>query len=149
MSTFTLAIYCLITSNLPWFMHQTFQVLMWYCSLQHPTLLLSPVKSTTGCCFCFGIVNKLRNTLLLFNCVQIFTTLWTAAPQVPLSFNVSQNLLRFLSTESVMLLNHFLEEEMANHSSILAERTPWTEIHTSSLKYEECKTKCMSSSVLN
>ena len=25
-----------------------------YCSLQHWTLLPSPVPSTTGCCFCFG-----------------------------------------------------------------------------------------------
>ena len=34
--------------NLPWFMELTFQVLMQYCSLQHQTLLLSPVTSTTG-----------------------------------------------------------------------------------------------------
>jgi len=56
MSTFTLAISCLITSNLPWFMDLTFQVPMQYCSLQHRTLLLSPVTSTTGYCFCFGSV---------------------------------------------------------------------------------------------
>ena len=54
MSAFTLAISCLTTSNLPWFMDLTFQVPMQYCSLQHRTLLLSPVTSTTGCCFCFG-----------------------------------------------------------------------------------------------
>ena len=29
---------------------------MEYCSLQHRTLLLSPVTSTTGCCFCFGSI---------------------------------------------------------------------------------------------
>ena len=29
---------------------------MQYCSLQHQTLLLSPVPSTTGCCFCFGSI---------------------------------------------------------------------------------------------
>ena len=29
---------------------------MQYCSLQHQTLLLSPVISTTGCCFCFGSI---------------------------------------------------------------------------------------------
>ena len=29
---------------------------MQYCSLQHRTLLLSPVPSTTGCCFCFGSI---------------------------------------------------------------------------------------------
>ena len=51
MSTFTLAISCLTTSNLPWFMDLTFQVLMQYCSLQHWTLLPSPVTSITGCCF--------------------------------------------------------------------------------------------------
>ena len=51
---FILAISCLTTSNLPWFMDLTFQVLMQYCSLQHQTLFLSPVTSTTGHCFCFG-----------------------------------------------------------------------------------------------
>ena len=53
---FTLAISCLATSNLPWFMDLTFQVPIQFCSLQHRTLLLSPVPSTTGCCFCFGFV---------------------------------------------------------------------------------------------
>ena len=51
MSTFSLAISCLTTSNLPWFMDLTFQVPMQYCSLQHQILLLSPVPSTTGYCF--------------------------------------------------------------------------------------------------
>ena len=54
MSMFTLAISCLTTSNLPRFMDLTFQVPMQYCSLQHRTLLLSPVTFTTGCCFSFG-----------------------------------------------------------------------------------------------
>ena len=53
---FTLAISCLITSNLPWFMELTFQVPMQYCSLQYWTLLLSPVTSTAGYCFCFGSI---------------------------------------------------------------------------------------------
>ena len=56
MSTFTLAISCLTTSNLPWFMGLTFQVPVQYCSLPHRTLLLSPVTSTTGYCFCFGSI---------------------------------------------------------------------------------------------
>ena len=56
MSMFTLAISCLTTSNLPRFMDLTFQVPMQYCSLQHQTLLLSPVTSTTGCCFCLGSI---------------------------------------------------------------------------------------------
>ena len=46
MSMFTLAISCLIIYNLPWFMDLTFQVPMQYCSLQHWTLLSSPVIST-------------------------------------------------------------------------------------------------------
>ena len=37
---FTLAISCLTTSNLPWFMDLTFQVPMQYCSLHHWTLLM-------------------------------------------------------------------------------------------------------------
>ena len=56
MSTFTLAIPCLTTSNLPWFIDLTFQVPMQYCSLQHQILLLSPVTSTVGYCFCFGSI---------------------------------------------------------------------------------------------
>ena len=65
MSTFTLAISCLITSNLPWFMDLTFQVPMQYCSVQHQTLLPSPVTSTTGCCFCFGSVSSFFLELFL------------------------------------------------------------------------------------
>ena len=34
----------------------TFHVPMPYCSLLHQTLLPSPVKSTTGCCFFFGSI---------------------------------------------------------------------------------------------
>ena len=56
MSTFTLAISCLTTSNLPWFMDLTFQVPMQYCYLQHRILLLSSVTSTAGYCFCFGSI---------------------------------------------------------------------------------------------
>ena len=56
MSRFTFAISCLTTFNLPWFMDLTFQVPMQYCCLQRRTLLLSPVTSTTGCCFCFGSI---------------------------------------------------------------------------------------------
>ena len=56
MSMFTLAISCLTTSNLPWLMDLTFQVPMQYCSLQHRTLLPSPITSTAGYCFCFGSI---------------------------------------------------------------------------------------------
>ena len=56
MSMFTLAISCVITSKLPWFVDLTFQVPMQYCSLQHWILLLSLVTSTAGYCFCFGSI---------------------------------------------------------------------------------------------
>ena len=55
-SMFPLAISCLTTSNLPWFMDLIFHVPMQYCSLQHQTLLPSPVPFTTACCFCFGSI---------------------------------------------------------------------------------------------
>ena len=58
MSTFTLAISCLTTSNLPRFTDLTFQVPVQYCSLQHQTLLPLPVTPTIGCCFCFGSVSS-------------------------------------------------------------------------------------------
>ena len=65
MSIFTLAISCLTTSNLPWFMDLTFQVPMHYRSLQHQTLLLSPVTLTTGCWFRFDSVSLLFMLLFL------------------------------------------------------------------------------------
>ena len=63
---FTLANSCLTTSNLPWFMNLTFQVPMQYCSLQHQTLLLSPVTSITWYCFCFGSIPSFFLELCLY-----------------------------------------------------------------------------------
>ena len=65
MSMFTLAISCLTTYNLPWFMELTFQFPMQYCSLEKWTLLPSPVTSTTGCCFCFGSASSFFLELFL------------------------------------------------------------------------------------
>ena len=56
MSTVTLAISYLTTSNWSWFMDLKFQIPVQYCSLQHRTFLPSPVTSTTGYCFCFGSI---------------------------------------------------------------------------------------------
>ena len=61
---FTLAVSCLTTSNLPLFMDLTFQAPM-QCSLQHWTLLPSPVTSTAGCYFCFGSVSSFFLELFL------------------------------------------------------------------------------------
>ena len=38
---------------------------MQYCSLQHQSLLPSPVTSTTGCCFCFGSISSIFLELFL------------------------------------------------------------------------------------
>ena len=65
MSMFTLAISCLTTSKLPWFMDLTFQIPMRYCSLQPQTLLPSPVTSTTGGCFYFGSLSSFFLELFL------------------------------------------------------------------------------------
>ena len=62
---FTLAISCLTTSNLPWFMDLTFQVPMQDYSSQHQTLLPSPVTSTTGCCCCFDAASPFCLELFL------------------------------------------------------------------------------------
>ena len=64
-STFTLAIYCLTTSNLPWFIDLTFQVPMQYWSLQHWILLSPADTSTTGCYFCFGSASSFFLELFL------------------------------------------------------------------------------------
>ena len=66
MLMFTLAISCLTTSNLPWFMDPTFQVPMQYFSLQHRTFLPSPVTSTAGCCFCFSTISSFFLELFLY-----------------------------------------------------------------------------------
>ena len=44
----------------------------------------------------------------LLSRVRLFATPWTAACQAPLSFTSSWSLLRFMSTESVMLSNHLI-----------------------------------------
>jgi len=64
---FNLAISCLTTSNLPWFMDLTCQVPMQSCCLEYMTLLPSWVTSTTGCCFCFGSISSFFLELFLYS----------------------------------------------------------------------------------
>ena len=45
---------------------------MQYCSLQHRTLLPSPVTSTTGCCFRFGSVSSFFLELFLYSSPVIY-----------------------------------------------------------------------------
>ena len=42
------------------------------------------------------------------NCVQLFATPWTPACQASQAFTISQSLLKFISTESVMLSKHLI-----------------------------------------
>ena len=62
---FILATSCFTTSSLPRFMDLTFQVPVEYCSLQHWTLIPSPVTSTTGRGFCFGSISSFFLELFL------------------------------------------------------------------------------------
>ena len=85
MSTFTLAISCLTTFSLPWFIDLTHQVPMQYCSSQHRTLLLSPVTSTAGCCFCFGSISSLFLELFLHWCPVAY---WASTDLGSSSFSI-------------------------------------------------------------
>jgi len=53
------------------------------------------------------------------NCVQLFATPWTAARQAPLSSTISQNLLKFMSTELVMLSYHLILCHLMQRASSL------------------------------
>ena len=90
MSMFTLAISCLTTSNLPWFMYLTFLLPMKYCSLQHWTILPSPVTSTASCCFCFGTISSFF--LELFLCFFL-VAFWEPTDLESSSFSVMSSLL--------------------------------------------------------
>ena len=46
--------------------------------------------------------------LQLLSHIQLSVTLWTAAHQASLSFTISQSLLKFLFTESVILSNYLI-----------------------------------------
>ena len=47
-------------------------------------------------------------TVQSLSCIQLSATPWTAAHQAPLSFSISQSLLKFMSVELVMLSNHLI-----------------------------------------
>ena len=66
-------------------MDLTFQVPMQYCSLQQWTLLLSPVTSTTGCCFCFGSISSFFLGLILYQSPLAY---WALTDLESLSFSV-------------------------------------------------------------
>ena len=61
----------------------------------------SPLESLFMASHCLVVVQLLSR-------VQLFVTPWTAAHQASLSFTISLNLLRLMSTESVMPSNHLI-----------------------------------------
>ena len=97
---------------------------MQYCSLQHWTLLLSPVTSTAGYSFCFGSIPSFFLELFLHwypvaywaptdlgsfsQCVQLFATPWNAGHQASLSITNSRTLPKLMFIESMMPSNHLL-----------------------------------------
>ena len=117
MSTFTLAISCLTTSNLPWFMDLIFQVPMPYCSLQHQTLLPS---------------RHIHNWVLFLLWLFLFILSGVISPMI-----LSSLLVTYQPGEFIFQCPNFLPfhdkmcstgKGMANHVNILALRTPWTVI---------------------
>ena len=57
-------------------MDLTFQFPMQYSSLQHQTLLPSPVLSPTGCCFHFGSGSSFLLELFLYSSLVAYWDLW-------------------------------------------------------------------------
>ena len=68
----SVAISCLTTSNLLWFMDLMFQVPMQNCSLHHQTLLPSLVIPTTGRFFHFGSVSLFPVELFLHSSPVVY-----------------------------------------------------------------------------
>ena len=59
-----------------------------------------------------------------------FATSWTAARQAPLSSSISQSLLKFMTTESVMLSNHII---LCHHLFLLPSVFPGISVFSSKL----------------
>ena len=66
------------------------------------SLCCTPETNITLLINCFVVVVQ------SLSCVRLFVTLWTAACQASLSFTISWSLLKFMSTELVMLSNHLI-----------------------------------------
>ena len=99
-------------------------MLVTFCMFQNQvspvSLIIGKHIHKCGACVCvFTLIEIPRQTnrarafesvvvVHSLSCVQLLATTWTAARQAPLSFTVSQSLLRFMSIESVMLSNHLI-----------------------------------------
>ena len=80
------------------------------CIHVHYTLIVKNTNCSKPVnAFLFKSLIFCQKSLLLFShCVQLLATPWTAARQPPLSFTISQSLLRFMSIELVMLSNYLI-----------------------------------------
>ena len=54
------------------------------------------------------VLDQWNGVIQLLSCVRIFVTPWTAAHQAPLSITISWNLLKLISTESMMISSHLI-----------------------------------------
>ena len=70
---------------------------MQYCSLQHRTLLPSPVTSTIGCCFFFGLVSSFFLELLVISLCSSAVAFWASSDLGSSSFSVISFCLLILS----------------------------------------------------
>ena len=80
--------------------------ILYFLFFQYDSLGL--LNSTMCGSFCLWCLLSLYVVVQLQSHVRLCVTPWTAAHQAFLAFTVSQNLLRFISTESVMLSNHLI-----------------------------------------
>ena len=112
MLRFTLAISCLTSSYLPWFMDLTFKILMQYCSLQHQTLLSPPDTSTTGHHFCFGTAASFI--------LELFVIVFCSSPVVSwTSSDLGGSSSTFISFCLFFLFMEFLQQEYWSGLSFL------------------------------
>ena len=129
---FTLAISCLISSNLPWFMDLTFQVTMqYYCSLQHQTLLPLPVASTTGCCFCFGSISSFFLELVLhWSPVAYWAPTYLGSPSLSvLSFCCFIPFMRFWRKNTIVVCHSFFQWTMFFSEPSIMTHLSWVALH--------------------
>ena len=67
------------------------------------------ISTVFSWCHFANILIKVNVVVVQSLChVRLFVTQWTAAHQAPLSYTISQSMLKFLSTESVMLSIHII-----------------------------------------
>ena len=117
MSVFTLAISWLTTSNLPWFMDLTFQVLMHYCSVQHQTID-HQTHPQLG-----DISTSVHSLHSFWNCFS--SNILDTYQGFPLGLASKQPAYNAGDLGPIRGSGRPLEKGMATHSTILAWRISW------------------------